>query len=668
MAAPRPRPEADLAALEALDAIQLDPATAAVSDEAALALARAAERVSILERVGMSEAELAETVRVLSKLDCQPAEVIDHPTFRDLRYAVRVFVDSLRNRAFKGKDEKYYNLKVQRKRDRNAQQCRMRDLDKRKVNSTVLRAKRIAALSLLVEASAASEAPALALVGEEKYKKALALMPDSAAHASAAGDQADRATALPAPPAAFVETLDETDDDEYGGNDDAIANTSTLARASDAPGTERLNFAKSCYTCKGWYTELHPFYSLLCPACASLNWAKRNQRADLSGKVALLTGARVKIGFQCGLRLLQCGALVIATSRFPHDTAQRYAREPDFAEWRERLHVYGLDMRDLQAVSAFTAMVQERYTRLDIIVNNAAQTVRRPPAYYCHLLESEMAPHHSLAPAVQPLIKSLFDGATDKYRVTDSGAAAPAGRIAVLPDDAVAAPAIDATAGERDPTDIQAVLGAVHQSMLSSNRSAALSQLALVDGDERVSEAEFPKGRLDVDGQQIDLRRTNSWLMRLHEVSVPELLEVFAINALAPFIIDSKLKALMERTQPDAPKFIVNVSAMEGKFYRRKDANHPHTNMAKAALNMLTRTSAQDYANSNIFMNAVDTGWITDESPADKAARNFTDSGFVPPIDELDAAARILDPVLDGYNTGKRAFGLFLKDYVVTEW
>ena len=130
--------------------------------------------------------------------------------------------------------------------------------------------------------------------------------------------------------------------------------------------------------------------------------------------------------------------------------------------------------------------------------------------------------------------------------------------------------------------------------------------------------------------QQIDLRTSNSWLLKMGDVSTPELVEVFAINTLAPFLLNARLQPLLAATATMGPPsasgpaaaFIVNVSAMEGKFYRHKTPNHPHTNMAKAALNMMTRTSAAELAASHrIFMTAVDTGWINDENPRDRAAQ-----------------------------------------------
>ena len=108
---------------------------------------------------------------------------------------------------------------------------------------------------------------------------------------------------------------------------------------------------------------------------------------------------------------------------------------------------------------------------------------------------------------------------------------------------------------------------------------------------------------------------------------------------------------------------------MEGKFYRHKTPNHPHTNMAKAALNMMTRTSAAELAATHrIFMTAVDTGWINDENPRERAAATAAASHFQTPIDEVDAAARVLQPVFEGVATGKPRFGVFLKDYAETEW
>ncbi|HEV8455259.1 MAG TPA: SDR family oxidoreductase [Gemmatimonadales bacterium] len=393
-----------------------------------------------------------------------------------------------------------------------------------------------------------------------------------------------------------------------------------------------------CYVCKAKYTGLHHFYDQLCPSCAAFNFAKRTELADLRGRVALLTGGRVKIGYQAGLKLLRAGAHLIVTTRFPRDSADRYAAEPDFGDWGHRLEIFGLDLRHTPSVEAFCREMIETRDRLDFIVNNACQTVRRPPAFYEHMMDREREAFRGM-PAQTRRLLGHYEG----WRETHP---APAGASAITP-----------AAFERRLPSIAGMADA-----------AELSQVRLLPEEYQAQSHLFPEGRLDQDLQQVDLREHNSWRMLMADVPSVELLEVQLVNAVAPFVLNARLKPLMLRT-PGRDKHIVNVSAVEGQFYRNfKTTRHPHTNMAKAALNMMTRTAAADYQSDGIHMNSVDTGWVTDEDPAELAARKVAEHRFHPPLDIVDGAARIVDPIMTGITSGEHIWGKFLKDYRPTDW
>jgi NAD(P)-dependent dehydrogenase (short-subunit alcohol dehydrogenase family) len=393
---------------------------------------------------------------------------------------------------------------------------------------------------------------------------------------------------------------------------------------------------RACYVCKQPFAKVHRYYDSLCDACGDFNYAKRGQTADLDGHYALVTGARVKIGFQASLKLLRAGAHVIVTTRFPVDAAGRYSKEPDFPAFRERLRIHGLDLRHAPSVELFARFLIERLPRLDHIVNNACQTVRRPAGFFQHLLAREA---ETIATLPEDWRGPLANH-NELRRTLEGSQAHGAGTL------------VAAAAQSRGE-------GLLH--------SAALSQRRYLDEDFLDGEALFPANRYDEDRQQVDLREVNSWRLRLHEVETPELLEVQLVNAIAPYILNARLKPLMLRTA-GRHKHVVNVSAMEGQFYRTtKTDKHPHTNMAKAALNMMTRTSAPDFVKDGIHMNAVDTGWVTDEDPAVHAARK-AELGFSPPLDIIDGAARIVDPIFAGRLTGAHVWGQFLKDYKPAPW
>lgn len=384
-------------------------------------------------------------------------------------------------------------------------------------------------------------------------------------------------------------------------------------------GGPELSRARICYICKTDYVRPHHFYDAMCEPCGEVNLAGRFQTADLTGRCALLTGGRVKIGYQAGIKLLRAGCRLIVTTRFPNDAARRYAQEDDAADWLDRLSIHGLDLRHSPSVEAFCQTLLKEEQRLDFIINNACQTVRRPAGFYQHLMEAERNP---------ALLTEKANGVVARSTATsDEGLVLTGGAD-----------------------------------------SAERSQVALLPEDFTLAVEIFPDGQLDADEQQVDLREVNSWRLMLDEVPTIELLEVQLVNAVAPFIINARLKPLMTRS-PERDKHIVNVSAMEGQFYRTlKTARHPHTNMAKAALNMLTRTSAPDYFDSGIHMNSVDTGWVTDEDPAKIAERKVRDHNFHPPLDIVDGAARIVAPIFEGMNSGQHVWGRFLKDYTETDW
>jgi NAD(P)-dependent dehydrogenase (short-subunit alcohol dehydrogenase family) len=405
--------------------------------------------------------------------------------------------------------------------------------------------------------------------------------------------------------------------------------------ASEEPRAE-FRQERNCYVCKQSFAIMHRYYDSMCESCGELNYAKREQTADLSGHYAVVTGARVKIGFQASLKLLRAGAHVIVTTRFPVDAAERYSRESDFAAFHSRLNIHGLDLRHTPSVELFAQFLMERLPRLDYVLNNACQTVRRPAGFFQHLLLREAESRDRLPEDWRGLLASHEQL---RRRIEDSSTDGAAALIAP---------------GQRMHGE-----GLLH--------SAALSQRRYLDEDYQGGETMFPSHHYDEDLQQVDLREVNSWRLRMHEVETPELLEVHLVNAIAPYVLNARLKPLMLRT-PGRHKHIVNVSAVEGQFYRTtKTDKHPHTNMAKAALNMMTRTSAPDFVRDGIHMNAVDTGWVTDEDPAAHAARK-ANLGFSPPLDIIDGAARIVDPIFAGHLSGEHVWGQFLKDYKPAPW
>jgi len=346
---------------------------------------------------------------------------------------------------------------------------------------------------------------------------------------------------------------------------------------ADSPDGQLVR-ARRCYVCKSPYRRVPPAYPQMCDTCAGDNTVRRNARCDLRGRRVLLTGGRIRIGFQIALKLLRDGADLIVTTRFPRDAARRFGLQPDAADWLDRLHVHGVDFLDLPGVTELVDTVFRRWDHLDILINNAAQTIQRPPSYHRELRALEQRP-------------ALPASGLDLY---------------------------------------------------------------------------FPTGAVDETGEPLDLRPVNSWTLRLHEVTPREWMEVQVVNAFVPFLLIARLRPLLQAA-PHEDRYVVNVSAMEGSFSRTtKTSRHPHTNMAKAGLNMITRTIASEYVRDGIHVTSVDTGWVTDERPQ-PAKEALHEAGFRLPLDVIDGAARVYDPIVRGVH-GDRIHGVFLKDYRVVQW
>ncbi len=422
--------------------------------------------------------------------------------------------------------------------------------------------------------------------------------------------------------------------------DDETRGLTLEARASSPTAGTYLK-ARPCYICKQKYTTVDAFYHQLCPACATTGHAKRHARTDLRGRRALLTGGRAKIGMHIALRLLQDGADLTVTTRFPRDAVRRFAAMPDAAQWLHRLTVVGIDLRDPAQVVALADSVAAGGP-LDILINNAAQTVRRSPGAYAPLVEAEQVPvpHGLWEEGRGPQLLTLG-------RTSDAHPLSIESSVATHP-----------------------LLASAHVEEMGVHDAQRLVDLALAPGSSSL--ARLADGSaIDAGGLVPDLHDTNSWIQAVGEVTPLELLEVQLCNSTAPFILINRLRASLAAAAAASStgrSYVVNVSAMEGVFERGyKGPGHPHTNMAKAALNMLTRTSAREMFDADrILMTSVDTGWITDERPHPTKVR-LAEEGFHAPLDLVDGAARVYDPVVRG-EAGEDLFGVFLKDYAPSRW
>jgi NAD(P)-dependent dehydrogenase (short-subunit alcohol dehydrogenase family) len=611
-------------------------------------------------------------------------------SLRPFRKVLAKCIDLHQMTMFNGKNKNDYYRERDENRSLKRQKLSERDMQRKHIANTALRRGRIERLREKQMEGQEEETTKLLMIQQQENADA------ASAVVSNSNTTTPTLPSLMMVPDGHVETTPMVDSTNGG---DGAAGTAAGGSENGVDSTIKLPKLRSCYVCKTRFRDLHHFYDQLCPSCAEMNWQKRHQTCDLSGQVAVVTGCRVKIGYQTCLKLLRAGATVIATTRFPNAAVATYRKERDFDEWKDRLQVFGLDLRDVTGIEVFCRFLKTKCGEkgLDVLINNACQTIRRPREYYLPACERE----EQLWKEADDTHKFLLVGCREfegirrqliedqKRQCNNSFGSGP--RMNLLMTEENKMPPNQSSDNHHNGTIVNnnvlstsslvsttksenGTITATSTTMTRSDapfettgisHSAAASQMILLPEDVGVPESVLPKGATDINGQQLDLRQTNSWLLKLDEVSTPEVMECMFVNAIAPFVLNSRLKPLMCTPATHGNRYIVNVSAMEGKFYRYKLPSHPHTNMAKAAMNMMTRTAAEDLAtNHMIYMNAIDTGWINDENPLERAKKTAERNHFQTPIDEIDAAARIVDPIF----CQSKDFGKFLKDYRESEW
>lgn len=433
-----------------------------------------------------------------------------------------------------------------------------------------------------------------------------------------------------------------------------------------------MNVTIKCYVCKNKTKELHFFYDSMCFECGLFNYQKRFQKCDLTGKFAIMTGSRIKIGYFLSLILLRSGCTLIATTRFPKDALFRFSKEEDFPLWKDRLKLYGLDLRNLTNVKSFCQEMMETIPHIDFLINNAAQTIRHHPHFYKNLvaIENSEVPedmrnilNENYLCAYPEMKKLALENTQEIPLVLENNMSKTLLTIENTPNTTDQIPIYNENPrntmpiiSEEDPKQTTNPNQMQMSNKINNNFTIGDSNSNKISHSNPILSFLFPENCLDVNHQQIDLIPKNSWIKTLTEVPFMEFAETQVINSWAPYLLCLYMKPLFLRN-PSDNKHIVNVSSMEGRFNKFKKGNHPHTNMAKAALDMLTRTCGQDFAKDNIYMNSVDTGWVSEMLPLEHQIQRTV------PLDELDGAMRVLDPIFTAMNGKGKVHSKFFKDY-----
>ncbi len=401
-----------------------------------------------------------------------------------------------------------------------------------------------------------------------------------------------------------------------------------------------MNYFRECYCCKINIVEnnLHFFYSNLCKKCGDLNYSYRTVQLDLSGRIAIVTGGRIKIGFEIAKKLLNYGCKVIVTTRFPKDALLKFKEDKEYEKWKNNLIIYPIDFRLFESTVKFVNYLLNTLPHLDILINNAAQTIRRPSSYYKYLLPIETQKFSEEEEA--KIIKNDYN--SYRKELNDDG---------------------------KSNNNRNSLISIYNNNEQEVPLSVFASQMKIMEEKEQPD-----KILMSSDKQPHEFTQgKNSWKLELDEVPFEEFMEVQIINAWTPYYLNCKLKPLMEKS-PFKDKYIINVTAMEGVFNVFKKTTHPHTNMAKAALNMMTRTCGEYYKKFNIYMTAVDTGWVSSMGEMNNLFsgkennNNFEEVFYNVPLDCLDGAMRVLQPLIEGVKNKKFLYGIILKDYKEYHW
>ena len=466
------------------------------------------------------------------------------------------------------------------------------------------------------------------------------------------------------------EQRDKTEDDVLIEDTKDVENRSLLKKKrkkEKEDETKEKYVYKSCYICKQklGLDNINKFYGSLCTKCGDYNYSFRTMKLDFSGRIAIVTGGRIKIGYYIVTKLLSYGCKVITTSRFPKDALFKFKEDPEYDLWKNNLIIYPIDFRIIQSTMNFVKYIQKNYSHVDFLINNAAQTVRRTTDYYEYLMPIEVKklPEEDNEKIIKNDYLSIQKQISEDFEKNKNESEKKENIVK-----------IDIQKESERKQIINSLVSLVNQNKDNNEKDEFIPLSVIASQIKIMEEKDQPKVCImGGDGQPYDFSKgKNSWNFELDEIPLEEFIEVQIINAWTPYYLCAKLKPMMMKS-PFPDKYIVNVTAVEGIFNHYKRTTHVHTNMAKAALNMLTRTCGKYMEKNGIYMTCVDTGWVSHMNEMNKIIDDETkeyaeNEMVIVPLDELDGAMRVLHPIIEGIKNKKYFSGILLKDYIKSKW